>query len=417
MSQTNYDVQHTFIKFGEESDEETTVPRKRSNTWDGSMSWGSFSDHEQAENVPASVSSACDDVCSDATCGNASKETTDSESTPQLAAKEPPYILHSDSFPCGPVGLQNEWSPQTGMTLQGMLPFDQFNNGTCAPAQQNNQPTYVMLPPITVRLSADGSPMWDSATKSQAQQPSMNANAATFTPANSENSAMSPMDPNTYYMMAGAPWPSNTGWMEETAPQCAAKANVRSAPVATKSNQQWRGSAQPQVFESTGRADSDSWAKDGEVERTTVMLRNLPNDYTRDMLLELLDSAGFCGLYDFVYLPVDFKRWAGFGYAFVNFVSNADAQAATTHFHGFKDWVVGSVKVCEVCWGEPLQGLAAHLDRYRNSPLMHELVPDNVRPVLFRSGQRIPFPAATKRIRHPRTKQNPVRGPRHHCVN
>merc|ERR1719163_748335 len=34
----------------------------------------------------------------------------------------------------------------------------------------------------------------------------------------------------------------------------------------------------------------------------TVMLRNLPNNYTRAMLLKLIDSEGFGGKYDFVYL-------------------------------------------------------------------------------------------------------------------
>ena len=44
-----------------------------------------------------------------------------------------------------------------------------------------------------------------------------------------------------------------------------------------------------------------------------VMLRNLPNNYTRDMFLSLLDEQGLSGLYDFVYLPMDFCRdatWA-----------------------------------------------------------------------------------------------------------
>ncbi|CAE7621292.1 ML3, partial [Symbiodinium sp. CCMP2456] len=54
--------------------------------------------------------------------------------------------------------------------------------------------------------------------------------------------------------------------------------------------------------------------------RTTVMLRNLPNNYTRDMLLELIDSMGFRGQYDFLYLPIDFQTHACLGYAFVNLV-------------------------------------------------------------------------------------------------
>ena len=45
-------------------------------------------------------------------------------------------------------------------------------------------------------------------------------------------------------------------------------------------------------------------------DRTTVMLRNIPNNYTREMFLALLDDNGFAGRYDFVYLPCDFRRQA-----------------------------------------------------------------------------------------------------------
>ena len=48
-------------------------------------------------------------------------------------------------------------------------------------------------------------------------------------------------------------------------------------------------------------------------ERTTVMLRNIPNNYTRDMFLALLDHHGFAGRYDFAYLPCDFYRDANLG--------------------------------------------------------------------------------------------------------
>eukprot|EP00425_Heterocapsa_triquetra_P000284 CAMPEP_0195053216 /NCGR_PEP_ID=MMETSP0448-20130528/2439_1 /TAXON_ID=66468 /ORGANISM="Heterocapsa triquestra, Strain CCMP 448" /LENGTH=473 /DNA_ID=CAMNT_0040082491 /DNA_START=85 /DNA_END=1506 /DNA_ORIENTATION=+ len=140
-------------------------------------------------------------------------------------------------------------------------------------------------------------------------------------------------------------------------------------------------------------------------ERTSIMLRNLPNDYTLTMLLALLDAEGFSGRYDFAYLPVDFTRWAGFGYAFVNMVSHVDAQAAWRHFQGFNNWQVSSQKTCEVCWGDPLQGLAAHVERYRNSPVMHESVPDGCKPAMFNEGRRIAFPPPTKRIRAPRAKQ------------
>jgi hypothetical protein len=55
--------------------------------------------------------------------------------------------------------------------------------------------------------------------------------------------------------------------------------------------------------------------------RTTVMVRNIPNNYTGEMLLELIDSEGFASSYDFLYLPMDFGRQANLGYAFVNLVN------------------------------------------------------------------------------------------------
>ncbi|QCD88619.1 hypothetical protein DEO72_LG3g3169 [Vigna unguiculata] len=66
---------------------------------------------------------------------------------------------------------------------------------------------------------------------------------------------------------------------------------------------------------------------------TTVMIRNIPSKYTRDMLVEFLDShcmkvnlrdkekdeESCCLAFDFVYLPIDFKTGMNKGYAFVNF--------------------------------------------------------------------------------------------------
>jgi len=141
-------------------------------------------------------------------------------------------------------------------------------------------------------------------------------------------------------------------------------------------------------------------------EFTTLMLRNIPNNYNREMVLELLDLEGFAKRYDFVYLPMDFHRMAGLGYAFVNLVDHQTAEEVKAHFSGYSSWRLASQKICEVSWGEPLQGLEAHIERYRNSPVMHEEVPDKYKPVLYRDGQRIEFPAPTKRIRPPRVKKS-----------
>jgi hypothetical protein len=138
--------------------------------------------------------------------------------------------------------------------------------------------------------------------------------------------------------------------------------------------------------------------------QTTVMWKNIPNNYTRDQLLSLIDLQGFAGYYDFFYSPIDFTNNALMGYAFINFVSTEDADRFYHHFEGFTDWSLRSEKVSQVTWSKPLQGLEGHIERYRNSPVMHADIPDDYRPVLFRGGVRIPFPHPTKRLRAPQLK-------------
>jgi len=138
--------------------------------------------------------------------------------------------------------------------------------------------------------------------------------------------------------------------------------------------------------------------------RTTVMIRNVPNDYSRDMLLRLLDENSFACCYDFVYYPIDFKRGAAFGYVFVNMISHEEALRVHWVLQGFGDWEVPSRKVVDVCWGYPIQGWGDMVERYRNSPVMHEGMPDECKPAVFCNGARVPFPPPTKRIRNARRK-------------
>jgi len=139
--------------------------------------------------------------------------------------------------------------------------------------------------------------------------------------------------------------------------------------------------------------------------KTTVMMRNLPVGYTRAALLELLEDGGFEGCFDFVYLPMDFASKVCLGYAFVNFISASDAERCWQVFQDFTDWGMGSEKACTVTWGDPYQGLDAHVERYQNSPVMHHSMPDEWKPIILKAGQRIPFPAPTKNIGAPKMRR------------
>jgi hypothetical protein len=138
--------------------------------------------------------------------------------------------------------------------------------------------------------------------------------------------------------------------------------------------------------------------------RTTIMMRNIPNVYSPQMLVELLEYKGFHCRFDFAYLPIDFRSGVNLGYAFVNLLTNNDANEFIEFFHGFCDWACESMKLCEVSWAHPHQGLEAHVERYRNSPVMHENMPDEYKPRLYQDGVRIAFPEPTKRIRAPRVR-------------
>jgi len=139
--------------------------------------------------------------------------------------------------------------------------------------------------------------------------------------------------------------------------------------------------------------------------RTTVMLRNLPPEYTRDMVIKLLNTEGFERLYDFVYMPMNLRTMASFGYVFVNLVSPVVADQCRSVFQGLNRWEVKSDKVCDVLWSAEQQGLSANIERYRNSPVMHEIVPEECKPVVLANGVRVPFPAPTKRLREPRIRR------------
>lgn len=71
---------------------------------------------------------------------------------------------------------------------------------------------------------------------------------------------------------------------------------------------------------------------------TTVMMRNLPNKYTQQMLLNELRDAGFKLRedYDFFYLPMDHNNCANLGYCFINFTATSRANAFAAAFSGQK---------------------------------------------------------------------------------
>lgn len=159
--------------------------------------------------------------------------------------------------------------------------------------------------------------------------------------------------------------------------------------------------------ESTASGDASIDLSSVEDEPTTVIVKKMPKAFTSFMLVELLNSAGFKGRYDFLYLPVNFDKMTGTGCGFINFVSTEDGVRFMAQFQGFCHWGVpcNDAKKAEVSWSSACQGRQLHIDRYRNSPVMHPSVPGSWKPQLFdHTGNQEAFPAPLKPLHAPRMR-------------
>jgi hypothetical protein len=132
---------------------------------------------------------------------------------------------------------------------------------------------------------------------------------------------------------------------------------------------------------------------------TTVMMRNIPFAYTCDSLIDLLESKGFSGWFDFVYVPIKRTEELGVGYGFVNLTSPERAAEFMLAFEGFNDWPSASSQTACTVQRSICQGLSENISRYRNSPFMRDDVPAFYKPVLLKEGVRVPFPKPTKPLR------------------
>nr|XP_016433362.1 PREDICTED: protein MEI2-like 7 [Nicotiana tabacum] len=127
---------------------------------------------------------------------------------------------------------------------------------------------------------------------------------------------------------------------------------------------------------------------------TTVMIKNIPYSYSRDMLMQFLDQhcsvenvkandsngPNIISAYDFLYLPMDFKNKRSRGFAFVNFTDHGavlnffDAFANKLNvFPGFPR----SVKIVAA----KIQGKEALVNRFKDT--MFDCESEGFLPVIF----------------------------------
>lgn len=125
---------------------------------------------------------------------------------------------------------------------------------------------------------------------------------------------------------------------------------------------------------------------------TTVMLRNIPNKYTQNTLLQEINDAGFTGTYNFFYLPMDTHNRSNVGYAFINLKRPRDAERfrrvfSDHRFERFHSRKIGSVCVAHV------QGLDENLRHFENRAVT-QARNDQYRPIVLEGNVRVDFEAA-----------------------
>ncbi|GAB2240986.1 hypothetical protein Droror1_Dr00021504 [Drosera rotundifolia] len=134
----------------------------------------------------------------------------------------------------------------------------------------------------------------------------------------------------------------------------------------------------------------------GEDTRTTLMIKNIPNKYTSNMLLATINE-NHRGMYDFIYLPIDFKNKCNVGYAFINMAEPLHIVPFYKTFEGKRWEKFNSEKVASLAYAR-IQGKDALISHFQNSSLMNE--DKRCRPILFHThgpnaGDQEPFPTGT----------------------
>lgn len=100
------------------------------------------------------------------------------------------------------------------------------------------------------------------------------------------------------------------------------------------------------------RAHSSASEGEGGHQRapvTTMMLRNVPRNYSRSLLAQELDDLGFANKYNMLRLPVEKRKHTNVGYAFVNLCSEQEAQQFLTTLSGHYFQNCSGQKAASVC--------------------------------------------------------------------
>ena len=152
--------------------------------------------------------------------------------------------------------------------------------------------------------------------------------------------------------------------------------------------------------ESSGSFRGGSSSDEAMDSRTTLVLKNLPRQFDKEALKDLLEKLGFRGFFDFLYVPLQWNQESCVGYGLVNLTS---PEVARRLWKSFDRGTESCEEDLEVCWDTRHQGLDQLIKYYRNNSVMHPLLPEHCKPMLLLHGEQVEFPAPTKALTTPKS--------------
>lgn len=113
---------------------------------------------------------------------------------------------------------------------------------------------------------------------------------------------------------------------------------------------------------------------------TTLMIRHIPPKLTQRQLMREVNDRGFAGRFDFVYVPMDSRRRASRGIAFVNFASGAVAEEFARAVDGHPLRHPSSQRAVEIMPAD-LQGFDRNVEHHAETLRSHT---DSNKPLVLR---------------------------------
>lgn len=91
-----------------------------------------------------------------------------------------------------------------------------------------------------------------------------------------------------------------------------------------------------------------------EDRRTTLMIKNIPNKFNKEILINILDKK-FKGFYDILIIPTNTQDNKNFGYAFINFTHSLHIVYFYHLFNESRWNYTNSKKICQITYSK-IQG-------------------------------------------------------------